>query len=321
MGEFELIDRIRRRAGQDGGEGNRDLEGVVLGIGDDAAVLASRPGTELVVTTDTLVMGRHFTERWPIEAIGRVAAESNLSDLAAMGATPRWALLALTLPEDDAAWLDAFLDGFLAAASDAGLALVGGNLARGPLNVGVELIGEVACGRAVTRGGARAGDRLVVTGTVGDAAAALALEAPGEALLERLYRPSARVAAGRALAEHARAMIDLSDGLLADLGHLLDDGLGARIELAALPASPALRKRVVDERERWRLQTGGGSDYELLAVLPGQGGPDVSDIAGRAGVALTEIGRITDDARMACLDGRGVEVDLNAPGWDHFDGR
>jgi len=189
MGEFDLIERIRARA--------RTAPGVLVGIGDDAAVLAPTSGHELVVTTDSIIVDRHFTADWPAVDVGHLAAHANLSDLAAMGATPRWALLALTLPEIDEVWIDGFLDGFLSAVESFGMGLVGGNLARGALNVGVELIGEIPAGQAVTRRGARSGDRIAVTGTVGDAAAALALgpeASPG--LRYRLHRPRARVQAG-----------------------------------------------------------------------------------------------------------------------------
>lgn len=309
MGEFELIERIRSRAAPG--------SGVVVGIGDDAAVLAPTVGHEMVVTTDSLVLDRHFTAEWPAADVGHVAAHANLSDLAAMGASPRWALLALTLPDLDEAWIDGFLDGFLAAAESVGLALVGGNLARGPLNIGVELIGELPAGQAVTRLGAREGDRILVTGTVGDAAAALALgDRAGDRLQARLRRPEARLQAGQALRGRARAMIDLSDGLLADLGHLLVDGQGADLDLDALPASSALCDAVADPAERWRLQTGGGSDYELLAMVP----PDaeLANLSQACGVALSEIGLITGSGRIECRSRRhDVPADLG-PGWDHF---
>lgn len=309
--EFDLIDRIRARAG-------RGDASVVLGIGDDAAVLAPDPGCELVVTTDALILDRHFTDDWPSDAVGHTAMHASLSDLAAMAARPRWALLALTLPDDDPDWLDGFLDGFLTAAREHELHLVGGNIARGPLNIGVQLIGEVATGQAVTRRGARPGDRLAVTGTLGDAAAALALGDNAEAdLRARLQRPIARVGAGQALAETARAMIDLSDGLLADLGHLLADGPGAEIDLDALPASPALRKVVPADDQRWRLQTGGGSDYELLVVLPPDA--DTASLAEAAGIAITSIGRITDSDGIECRTGTGEVPAGLGRGWDHFD--
>lgn len=308
MGEFELIERIRARARAD--------DSVIVGIGDDAAILAPTPGTELAVTTDSLVLDRHFTADWPPEDIGHLAAQANLSDLAAMGARTRWALLALTLPEDDPRWLDAFLDGFLAAADAAGMLLVGGNLARGPLNIGVQLIGEVPRARAVTRRGARHGDFLAVTGTLGDAAAALEFGPAAPAALKmRLHRPTARLQAGRALSGQAHALIDLSDGLLADLAHLLGPGQGAELDLDALPTSAALLESVDDRDLRWRLQTGGGSDYELLAVLPDDA--DLLSLSEAAGVALTAIGRVTGSGRIECRSRHPVPKSLGR-GWDHF---
>lgn len=310
MGEFDLIERIRSRAST-----GRD---VIVGIGDDAAVLAPTRGHELVVTTDSIVLDRHFTAAWPPADIGCLAAQANLSDLAAMGAQPRWALLALTLPEIDETWVDGFLDGFLAAAGQARMALVGGNLARGSLNIGVQLLGEVPAGKAVTRRGARPGDRLAVTGTVGDAAAALALgdRAPVE-LVMRLRRPRARLQAGQTLRGRARAMIDLSDGLLADLEHLLGGGLGAELDLDALPTSAALLETVDDPVERWRLQTGGGSDYELLVVLPAD--VDTAALSEACATSLTSVGGITDSGRVLCRSATRQVPEALGRGWDHFE--
>lgn len=311
MGEFELIERIRRRVGPS--------DSVPLGIGDDAAVVMPTPGMGLVATTDALVLDRHFTDDWAPADIGHLALHANLSDLAAMGATPRWVLLALTLPRDDPDWLEGFLDGFLGAAERAGVVLVGGNISSGPLNIAVELLGEAAPERIATRRGAQPGDRLVVTGMLGDAAAALALgrEAP-EALIARLHRPEARVQAGKVLAESAHALIDISDGLLADLGHLLDESLGAEIRLDDLPTSVALRAAVPDPAQRWRFQTGGGNDYELLAALPPRAAAALEQLAEAAGVPMAEIGHIDDSARVRCLDPDGAELADLAPGWDHF---
>lgn len=309
MDEFGLIERIRARA--------TSGRGVALGIGDDAALLTPTPDHQLAVTTDSIVLDRHFTSDWPAEDVGHLAAHANLSDLAAMGAEPRWALLALTLPQINKRWIDGFLDGFLAAAERAGMALVGGNLARGALNIGVQLIGELPCGRAVTRSGARPGDQLAVTGTLGDAAAALALaDRAGSDLRARLRRPTARIQAGLVLRDSARAMIDLSDGLLADLKHLLQSGLGAEVDLDALPASAALRHAVTDPVERFRLQAGGGSDYELLAVLPAD--TDLEALSRAARVDLTPIGTIRPDSGVACRSARHAVPDNLGAGWDHF---
>lgn len=310
--EFDLIDRIARRV-----PGARS---VLHGIGDDAAVLRPQPGLDLVATTDSLVPGRHFLDHWSPADIGHLALAVNLSDLAAMGARPRWALLALTLPEGDAAWLDAFLDGFLGLADHFGLHLVGGNLARGPLNIGVQLLGDVEPERVVTRQGAQAGDLLAVTGSLGDAAAALMLgESAPAALTQRLRRPSPRVAAGRCLAVAAHAMLDISDGLLADLSHLLPaTGPGAELELDALPASPALLEALPDHRKRREIQARGGSDYELLVSLPGEHFEGLSGQLAELDCALTVIGRVVISPGIRLLDADGDMIDIEPTGWDHF---
>lgn len=309
MNEFELIAEISART--TGGAG------VVLGIDDDAAVLQPSPGMQLVATTDNLVAGRHFVDsgdqRATPEEIGHLALAVNLSDLAAMGATPRWCLLTLTLPEADPDWLRSFLDGFLGLARAHDCARVGGNIARGPLNIGVTALGEVSAGRYTTRDGAAVGQRIVVTGTVGDAAADLKLERPvGDPLRERLLKPAPRIAAGRELSGIAEAMIDISDGLLADLAHLTGD-LGAEIQCPRLPTSSELTEAVPDPRNRWPLQFSGG-DYELLALVP----EDARLSASVGGVELTEIGRITDSGRIECLDADGDVFEAAHPGWDHF---
>lgn len=309
MNEFELIAEIKARTPA--------ASGVVLGIDDDAAVLAPSPGMQLVATTDNLVAGRHFVDsgnnRATPEEIGHLALAVNLSDLAAMGATPRWCLLTLTLPEADSAWLRKFLDGFLGLANKHDCALVGGNIARGPLNIGVTALGEVPAGRYATRDGAAVGQRIVVTGTIGDAAAGLKLERPaGDPLRERLLKPLPRIAAGLELTGMAEAMIDISDGLLADLAHLTGK-LGAEIQCKQLPTSTALAEAVPDPRERWPLQFAGG-DYELLALVPED--TELPDSIG--GVELTEIGRITDSGRINCLDEAGQVFETAGAGWDHF---
>lgn len=307
--EFELIERIRVRA--------RAVGGVVVGIGDDAAVLAPTLNHELVVTTDVQVPGRHFTDDWSAEEIGHLAAHANLSDLAAMAARPRWALLALTLPAVDLDWVDGFLDGFLPALEGSGAILVGGNLTRGPLNIAVQLLGDVPAGKAVRREGAQPGDLIVVTGTLGDAAAALELgaQAPAE-LVQRLRRPEARLQAGQALREQARAMIDLSDGLLADLGHLLGPGLSAQVDLDALPTSAALLEAIPDPAWRWVLQTGGGSDYELLCTLAPE--TDLGALAEACGVPLSVIGTLTEGQGIHCHARTAPVPERLGQGWDHF---
>ncbi len=309
--EFELIERIRARARSDAS--------VLVGIGDDAAVIRPAPDSVLVATTDSLVLDRHFTESWPPADIGHLALAVNLSDLAAMGACPRWALLSLTLPEANTTWLDRFLDGFLTLADRYNVSLVGGNISSGPLNIGVQLLGDAQPDRIVRRDGARPGDLLAVTGTLGDAAAALiaGIDAHPD-LLQRLRRPEPRVEAGQALGAEVNAMIDVSDGLLADLGHLLGSSRGARIEVARLPISPSLRDTIPSDRKRWQLQLAGGSDYELLMVIDPGRLDRVRSICRKAGLELSTIGRIEDAGPVQCLMADGQRLDIEHGGWDHF---
>ena len=309
--EFALIARIRARARTD--------DDVLVGIGDDAAVLQPQSGRALVATTDSLVLDRHFRADWPAADVGHLAAAVNLSDIAAMGARPRWALLALTLPVADERWLDGFLDGFLGLCDPFDVGLVGGNLSSGPLNVGVQLLGDVDPACAVRRGSARAGDLLAVTGTLGDAAAALALaDTAPAALRERLRRPLPRVAAGQALASQVSAMIDVSDGLLADLGHLLGHGLGARITVDDLPTSPALAESFPEPTRRWPLQLSGGNDYELLVSLAPDRRESAQARCAALGLPLTVIGSIDRSGAIECIQADGTDLELPHGGWDHF---
>lgn len=308
MSEFELIAHLRARVPPD--------DSVVVGIGDDAAVLRPRAGRDLVATTDTLIEGVHFRAGIEAADLGRLALAANLSDLAAMGATPRWALLSLTLPAADRDWLDGFLDGFLALAAATGTALAGGNMTRGHLSITVQALGEVEPERVMTRSDGRPGDRVVVTGTPGDAAAALEHDHPG--LNARLQRPEPRLAAGRALAGIARCGIDISDGLLSDLAHLLKGTTGARLELDRLPVSTALTRVVPNPSARWPYQLSGGSDYELCVLVPPDREPELPDIARRTATPLTVIGTLDDSGRIVCVRPDGGYFETINAGWDHF---
>jgi len=268
--ESTLIERYFRACGA-------QRTDVSLGIGDDAALLRVPAGSELVATTDTLVAGVHFPPQSPGAAVGHRALAVNLSDLAAMGARPAWALLALTLPQAEESWLEEFAAGLGALAREHRVALVGGDTTQGPLCVTVQLLGLVPPGAALTRSGAAPGDALFVSGTPGDAAAGLALEqgsltAPAEArafLRERFFMPSPRVALGERLRGFASACIDVSDGLLGDAGKLARaSGLAAHLEFESLPLSEALQAAVGAERARL-LALSGGDDYELLFAVPG----------------------------------------------------
>ena len=320
MPEFDLIETIRARAGA-------QHQDVALGIGDDAALLEPAPGMQLVACTDTLNAGVHFPHGTAPEAIGWKALAVNLSDLAAMGATPAWALLALSLPQADSAFVDALAAGLALLAAQHGVALVGGDTTRGPLALTVTALGQVPAGAALLRGGARVGDAVLVTGTLGDAAAGLALAqgrlsalAPAVArvLRRRLDYPQPRVAAGIALRGLASACIDLSDGLLADLGHVCTrSGVGAEVDLEALPLSAALQAALAPADAR-QLALAGGDDYELCCSVP-PGRLDAALSALRAvGCTGHVIGRITADAGVRVLDARGDPVTPARRGYEHF---
>lgn len=317
--EFDLIARIRIRARA----ASRD--DVVLGIGDDAAILRLPPGRDLVVAMDTLNAGVHFPGDTAPADIGWKALAVNLSDLAAMGATPAWCTLSLSLPVSDAAWLDAFLDGFLGLASRHDVALVGGDTTRGPLSVCVTVHGFVEPRGALRRGDARVGDDVWVTGTLGDAAAALrqwqAGDAIDPALRARLDRPTPRVAAGRALAGIAHACIDVSDGLLADLAHVCRASrVGARIEVDALPASDALRA-AFDADARRTLQAAGGDDYELCFTAPKTARLAIEAAMLDVDVPATRIGTIvagSGDIETVTADGAAWAAPCS--GYVHFAG-
>ncbi|MEG3789867.1 thiamine-phosphate kinase [Lysobacter sp. CCNWLW3] len=313
MAEFDLIARIRQRVA------TRD--DVVLGIGDDAAVLRAPAGRELVVAMDTLNAGVHFPAETAPADIGWKALAVNLSDLAAMAAEPAWCTLSLSLPQADQAWLDAFLDGFLGLAALHGVALVGGDTTRGPLSVCVTVHGLVEPGRALRRDGAQVGDTVWVSGTLGDAAGALAQWREGAAmdgfLRERLNRPTPRLALLPAL-RLAHAGIDVSDGLLADLGHVCAaSGAGALVEVDALPASDALRANF-DAETRRRLQAAGGDDYELCFTAPDAAREAILREAADAGVAVTAIGRVVEGEGVRAGRADGSPWQSTRDGYDHF---
>ena len=321
--EFDLIARIRARAAA--------RADVVLGIGDDCALLQPPPGTQLAVTADTLNAGVHFAQGSAPGDIGWKALAVNLSDLAAMGAAPAWCLLSLSLPAADEAWVDGFLDGFLALAAAHGVALVGGDTTRGPLSIGVTAHGLLAPGRALRRSGASEGDDVWVSGQLGDAAAALALVPGGKegaspppaavvaGIRARLDRPEPRVALGRGLVGVATACIDLSDGLLADLGHVAAaSGVAARISVDALPASPALVALELDHGLRRTLQATGGDDYELCFTAPPRRREAVAAAAAEVGVPVTRIGSIHAGSGVQAVDAAGAPWTPPRAGYVHF---
>lgn len=298
----------------------------VLGVGDDAALLRVAPGMELAVSTDMLVAGRHFFPDADPARLGHKALAVNLSDLAAMGAKPRWATLALALPEADENWLEAFAGGFVALAAAHGVELVGGDTTRGPLNICVQVMGEVPEGQALRRSGAQPGDDVWVSGRLGDAALALAhlqhrivLEPHDVAdCLKSLHAPEPRVALGLALRGVAHSAIDVSDGLAADLGHILESSNAAAVvEIAAVPRSGALERHFGDEVARQAL-LGGGDDYELCFTAHRDRRKDIERIGRDLGLRLSRIGRIEPGNGLRVIGADGKPIGLRRAGFDHF---
>jgi thiamine-monophosphate kinase len=328
LGEFELIGRFFQRAPPDGAAAACGADpGVELGIGDDAALLRMPAGEDLVAAVDAIVEGRHFPVGTAPRSIGHRALAVNLSDIAAMGAAPRWALLSLTIPAADPAWLEEFAGGFHALADAQGVALVGGDTTAGPLNVCIQILGSVPRGTALRRSGAAAGDLVVVTGSLGDAAAGLAVVqsgAPGwqdsaaaRELVRRFDFPEPRVRLGIAARGLASAAMDLSDGLSGDLPKLaVASGLAAAVAVERLPLSAALREWVALPQAR-ELALSGGDDYELLFCVPPQRYQALADAASDCGVPLTVIGEMRHGAGVTWLL-QGSPVNPAQQGFDHF---
>jgi thiamine-monophosphate kinase len=317
--EFALIDRHFRRAPR-----HADVR---LGVGDDAAVIAPAAGCELAISVDMLVEGRHFFAGTDPAALGHKTLAVNLSDLAAMGARPRFALLAGALPDPDEAWLVRFMQGFRALADAYDVELIGGDTTRGPRNLCVTVIGELPAGTALTRGGARAGDDVYVSGTLGGAALALAALRGDIALDDgaldtvhpRLERPAPRIELGLALRGVATAAIDVSDGLAGDLSHILEQShCGARIALAQLPVDPALAARAPDDEFALRCLLAGGDDYELCFTAPASARARVAEAAASANVPCTRIGSITAEPGLVVIDARNRVLDHVPRAFDHF---
>lgn len=323
--EFELIRRYFERPA---GAGQSVASGVLLGVGDDCALMARTPGTVLAVSTDMLVEGRHFSAGDNARLLGHKALAVNLSDLAAMGATPRWATLALALPEANEGWLRDFSAGLFALADRHGLTLVGGDTTRGPLNLCITVMGEVPEGAALRRDGARAGDEVWVSGELGAAALGLAcvqgqvtLQEPERAhALARLHAPEPRVALGLRLRGLASAAIDVSDGLAGDLGHiLLRSQVSARIDFTRLPR-PGAFARLGDAELEARCLLSGGDDYELAFTAPAASHAALLALSEELGLALTCIGRIASASpgpALRVLDAAGQALPV-AGGYDHF---
>jgi len=317
VNEFGLIQQIQQQT-------SVPATGVKLGIGDDAAVLEIPAGRHLVAATDTLNAGVHFPVDTSAFNIGYKCLAVNLSDLAAMGATPHWALLSLSLPGADAVWLKSFTAGFKSLALPFNVALVGGDTTSGPLSISVTALGSIEPGRQLQRCGAQPGDLIVVSGTVGGAARVLDLL--HETLLHKtlsaddqnlLDRPQPRVTLGQALVGHASACIDISDGLLADLGHLLQaSGCAATLATGALPI-PGILADLADE-QRWTYQLAGGDDYELLFTLPVNQQVLLKTWSKELDITLSVIGTIEEGEGTRCIAPDGTEFHARKAGFDHF---
>jgi thiamine-monophosphate kinase len=319
-GEFSLIaryfDRVR--------SSRRDVE---TGIGDDCALLTVAEKQLLAISTDTLVSGIHFLADIDPRDLGYKALAVNLSDLAAMGADPTWLTLAITLPEVDESWLEAFSDSLFEQLDYYDMQLIGGDTTRGPLSMTLGIHGLVPVGRALKRSGARPGDWIYVTGTPGDSAAGLAIlqdrltvadPEQAEYLKKRHLRPTPRILHGQALRDLASSAIDLSDGLISDLGHILKASeCGARVDLDALPYSEAVKANVDAERAlQWALS--GGEDYELCFTVPELNRGALEVAIGNLGIPFTCIGQIGPESEGLQLMQGGKPVTLNLKGYDHF---
>ncbi len=321
VGEFELIDCYFNWPAVG--------RGVLIPVGDDAAVTMQRPGWQLATTVDTLVEGVHFLSDCPPEALGHKALAVSLSDLAAMGAEPLWFTLALTLPTAEPSWLEPFSNGLRAIAERFGIDLVGGDTTRGPLTVTITATGELPAGGAVRRGGAEVGDSIWLSGTIGDAALALAaLQERRRVATEQLTqlrnaleRPLPRVADGLALRGTASAMIDLSDGLIADLGHIVTaSGRGAEIDLDKLPLSDSYRTSFASQPvDGLLLALGGGDDYQLLCTIPA--GREQPWFGSRPADDWSRIGTITAGNAIRFVGEYAAEIAMdNIARYRHFVG-
>lgn len=314
--EFRLIERYF----------TRPTPSATLGVGDDATLLPIGSGMELAVSGDMLVVGTHFFHDANPCQLGWKTLAVNLSDLAAMGAKPRWAMLAIALPQTDDVWLAAFADGLFKCAEHFDVELVGGDTTRGPLNLCMTVLGEVPAGQALRRDAARSGDDIWLSGPLGGAALALAAHKRGVPLSEAefahcrrcLDTPQPRVALGLALRGIAHAAIDISDGLLADLGHILERSqLGAEIHFTKLPAHPALAP-LLDAPWARDCLLAGGDDYELCFTAAPKQASAIRAIGKRLGLLLTCIGRITTERQLRLLDEAGCAMEYSKTGYDHF---
>jgi thiamine-monophosphate kinase len=318
LSEFDLIQRYF----------TRPTPGAILGVGDDAALLRVSEGMELAVSTDMLVSGTHFFPDTDPYLLGHKTLAVNLSDLAAMGAVPRWATLALSLPSADADWLQRFSEGFFALADEHCIELVGGDTTRGPLNLSVTIMGEVPKGKALLRSGAKVGDDIWVSGTLGEAALGLAhlqgkVELPEDtrlSCLAALHQPQPRVALGLALRGIANSAIDISDGLIADLGHILErSSVAAEVRHDRLPMPSLFASCAAEMRElAQRCVLSGGDDYELCFTAPVAQRDEVEMLATRLRLPLSRIGKIVSGRGCKVRAADGSVIKIKESGYDHF---
>lgn len=316
MSEFSLIKRYFTRA----------TPGAVLGVGDDAALLRVSSGMELAVSTDMLVSGTHFFADADPFMLGHKALAVNISDMAAMGAQPRWATLALSLPAEDDRWLERFSAGFFALAHEYHVELIGGDTTQGPLNLSVTIMGEVPQGKALRRDGAQVNDEVWVSGKLGDAALALAhmqgrlvlSEAGFKETSAALHRPVPRVALGIALRGIANSAIDVSDGLLADLGHILERSkVAAEIQFNALPVSAHLAPYLAQALGK-QCALAGGDDYELCFTAPVARHAELEKLAAQLDLPLSCIGKISAGTASIVRAADGSVMTIEETGYDHF---
>ncbi len=316
--EFNIIEKYFTRPSQ-----NTDL-----GVGDDAALIQISAGHQLAVSVDMSVAGTHFLESCPAYFVGWKSLAVNVSDMAAMGATPKWATLAIALPKIDEAWLAEFSRGFFACADKFGVSLIGGDTTRGPLNISVQIMGEVPTGKALRRDEAKAGDEIWVSGTLGEAALGLAQlqnklpentlsDTEKQSCIDALQAPQPRVALGLALQAIAHSAIDISDGLLADLGHILErSNLGANLYWERIPHVNV--SKGIDITQLHRLSLAGGDDYELCFTAPASQHDAILAIGKNLNLKLSAIGETTQANGLNIYDKNHQAIELKSAGYDHF---
>ena len=298
-----------------------------LSVGDDAALISVTPGMQLAISADMLVAGTHFFADADPYKLGWKSLAVNVSDMAAIGADPKWATLAIALQHNDAAWLGEFSRGFFACATAFNVDLIGGDTTRGPLNICIQIMGEVPIGQAIKRSGAKVGDEIWVSGTLGDAALALAhmqdkLKLPEDALAicaQALHTPQPRVALGLVLRGIANSAIDISDGLLADLGHILEaSSVGATLQLSSIPHSAHLGAAALHDSSIINMILAGGDDYELCFTAPPAKHSELTKLSEKLSLPLSCIGLITSNTGIIVHDINNETINIKETGFDHF---